>query len=152
MILTAIDAIAVDGLRHSPGQSLAQRRPELAALALAPFTDEPPPADVEAATLRPPLLAAEIEALLDAGGGGEELELLVREAVDLRDGPTLWQVIAVLQRRGAARPGAAPGRADRAGRARGRLVLRAAAGRAAARIRSRHSGAGGTHEEIFVSL
>ena len=30
------------------------------------------------------------------------LELLVREAVDLRDGPTLWQVIAVLQRRGAA--------------------------------------------------
>jgi hypothetical protein len=54
---------------------------------------------VEAATLRPPLLAAEIEALLDAGGGGEDLELLVREAVDLRDGPTLWHVIAVLQRR-----------------------------------------------------
>jgi AcrR family transcriptional regulator len=100
MILTAIDAIAVDGLRHSPGQSLAQRRPELAALALAPFSDEPPPDDVEAVTLRPPLLAAEVEALLDAGGGGEDLELLVREAVDLRDGPTLWQVIAVLQRRG----------------------------------------------------
>jgi AcrR family transcriptional regulator len=101
MILTAIDAIAVDGLRHSPGQPLAQRRRELATLALAPFTDEPPPADVEAATLRPPLLAAEVEGLLDAGGGGEDLELLVREAVDLRDGPTLWQVIAVLQRRGA---------------------------------------------------
>ena len=32
----------------------------------------------------------------------------MREAVDLRDGPTLWQVIAVLQRRGASgRPGAA---------------------------------------------
>jgi AcrR family transcriptional regulator len=100
MILTAIDAIAVDGLRHQPGQSLAQRRRELATLALAPFTDTPPPTDVEAATLRPSLLAAEIEALLDAGGGGEDLELLVREAVDLRDGPTLWQVIAVLQRRG----------------------------------------------------
>jgi AcrR family transcriptional regulator len=100
MILTAIDAIAVDGLRHSPGQPLARRQPELAALALAPFTDESPPADVEAAVLRPPLLAAEVEALLDAGDGGEEeLELLVREAVDLRDGPTLWQVIAVLRRR-----------------------------------------------------
>ena len=57
---------------------------------------------MRAATLRPPLPAAEVEALLDAEGGGEaELELLVREAVDLRDGPTLWQVIAVLQRRGA---------------------------------------------------
>jgi AcrR family transcriptional regulator len=99
MILTAIDAIAVDGLRHSPGQSLAQRRPELAALALAPFTDEPPPADVEAATLRPPLEAGEIEALLEAGGG-EDFEVLVREAVDLRDGPTLWQVVAALRRRG----------------------------------------------------
>jgi AcrR family transcriptional regulator len=102
MILTAIDAIAVDGLRHSPGQPLAERRRELATLALAPFTDEPPPADVAAATLRPSLLAAEVEALLDAGGGGEDLELLVREAVDLRDGPTLWQVIAVLRRRGVA--------------------------------------------------
>ncbi len=101
MILTAIDAIAVDGLRHSPSQPLAERQPELAALALAPFTNVLPPADVAAATLRPPLLAAEVEALLDAGGGGEDLELLVREAVDLRDGPTLWQVIAVLQRRGA---------------------------------------------------
>jgi AcrR family transcriptional regulator len=100
MILTAIDAIAVDGLRHSPGQPLAQRRRELATLALGPFTDEPPPADVEAAPLRAPLLAAEVEALLDAGGGGEDLELLVREAVDLRDGATLWQVIAVMQRRG----------------------------------------------------
>jgi hypothetical protein len=100
MILTAIDAIAVDGLRHSPGQSLAQRQPELAALALAPFTDEPPPADVEAATLRPPLAAAGIEAMLEAGCGGEELEVLVREAVDLRDGPTLWQVVAALRRHG----------------------------------------------------
>ncbi|HEX5927384.1 MAG TPA: helix-turn-helix domain-containing protein [Baekduia sp.] len=104
MILTAIDAIAVDGLRHSPGQSLVERRRELAALALAPFTDEPPPTDVAATTLRPPLLAAEVEALLDAGGGGEDLELLVREAVDLRDGPTLWQVIAVLQRRSGGDP------------------------------------------------
>jgi AcrR family transcriptional regulator len=105
MIVTAIDAIAVDGLRHSPGRPLAQRQPELAALALAPFTDAPPPADVAATTLRPPLPAAEIEALLEAGGDGEDLELLVREAVDLRDGPTLWQVIAVLQRRGGADPG-----------------------------------------------
>ena len=51
--------------------------------------------------LRPPLVADEIEALLDAGGGGEDLELLVREAVGLRDGPTLWHVISVLRRRGA---------------------------------------------------
>lgn len=99
MILTAIDAIAVDGLRHQPGQSLAERRRELAALALAPFTDTRPPTDVTVATLRPPLAAAEVEALLDGGGGGD-LELLVREAVDLRDGPTLWQVIAALRRRG----------------------------------------------------
>ncbi len=104
MIVTAIDAIAVDGLRYSPRQSLAERQRELAALMLAPFTDERPPADVEATTLRPPLPAAEIETLLDAGGGGEQLELLVREAVDLRDGPTLWQVIAVLRRRGAGDP------------------------------------------------
>jgi AcrR family transcriptional regulator len=101
MILTAIDAIAVDGLRHQPAQPLAGRRRELATLALAPFTDEPPPTDVEATVLRPPLAAEEIEALLDGGGAGEDLELLVREAVDLRDGPTLWQVVAVLQRRGA---------------------------------------------------
>jgi AcrR family transcriptional regulator len=104
MILTAIDAIAVDGLRHQPGQPLAQRQPELAALALAPFSDTPPPTDVEATTLRPPLPAAEIEALLDAGGGEEDLDVLLREAVDLRDGPTLWQVIAVLRRRGGGNP------------------------------------------------
>ncbi len=104
MIVTAIDAIAVDGLRSSPGQSLAERQRELATLMLAPFTDEPPPADVEAATLRPPLLAAEIETLLEADGGVGQLELLVREAVDLRDGPTLWQIIAVLRRRGADDP------------------------------------------------
>jgi AcrR family transcriptional regulator len=101
MILTAIDAVAVDGLRYQPAQPLAGRRRELATLALAPFTDAPPPIDVEVTALRPPLVAEEIEALLDAGGGGQDLELLVREAVDLRDGPTLWQVIAVLRRRGA---------------------------------------------------
>jgi AcrR family transcriptional regulator len=104
MIVTAIDAIAVDGLRHSPRQSLAGRQRELAALMLAPFTDERPPADVAATTPRPSLLAGDIEALLDGGDGGVQLELLVREAVDLRDGPTLWQVITVLQRRGAGDP------------------------------------------------
>jgi AcrR family transcriptional regulator len=113
MILTAIDAIAVDGLRHQPAQPLAGRRRELATLALAPFSDEPPPTDVEATVPRPPLVAAEVEALLDAGGGGEEdLELLVREAVALRDGPTLWQVISVLQRRREAAGDPAPRRAE----------------------------------------
>jgi AcrR family transcriptional regulator len=100
-VLTAIDAVAVDGLRHEPEQPLLERRRELATLALAPFTDVPPPTDVEAVTPRPPLGARDAEALLDARtDGDDDLELLVREAIALRDGPTLWQIVTALRRRG----------------------------------------------------
>ncbi|HEV7495820.1 TetR family transcriptional regulator [Baekduia sp.] len=100
-MLTAIDAIAVDGLRCDPDQPLLARRKELAAFALAPFTDAPPPADVPAVRPHPPLDAAAVEGLLDAGAE-EDLEVLVREAVIRRDGPTLWRVVAGVQRRRAA--------------------------------------------------
>jgi AcrR family transcriptional regulator len=101
-MLTAIDAIAIDGLRYDPDQPLLERQRELAAFALAPFSDAPSPPDVEAVRPRPPMGAAEVEALLDAGDDGEDLELLVRQAVVRRDGPTLWRVVAGVQRRRAA--------------------------------------------------
>ncbi len=116
MMLTAIDAIAVDGLRHDPDQSLLERREELAAFALAPFSDVPPPADVEAVSVHPPLSVETVEALLDAEDD-EQLEVLVREAVVRRDGPSLWRVVAGVHRRRAA--------GERVGRAAERLALEA---------------------------
>jgi len=107
MMLTAIDAIAIDGLRHDPDQPLLDRQQELAAFALAPFSDAPAPTDVQAIRPRPPMGAEDVEALLD-GGGDEDLEVLVREAVVRRDGPTLWRVVAGVQRRRA--PGEYAGR------------------------------------------
>jgi AcrR family transcriptional regulator len=102
-MLTAIDAIAIDGLRHDPDQPLLERQRELAAFALAPFTDAPPPDDVHAVRPHPPLGAGDIDALLDvADAGAEDLEALVREAVVRRDGPTLWRVVATIQERRAA--------------------------------------------------
>jgi AcrR family transcriptional regulator len=116
-VLTAIDAIAVDGLRHEPDQSLLGRREELAALALAPFSDVPPPVDVRAVEPHAPLSAEALDALLDAEGGDGELEVLVREAVVRRDGPTLWRVVAGVQRRRAA--------GERVGRGAERIALQA---------------------------
>jgi AcrR family transcriptional regulator len=115
-MLTAIDAIAVDGLRYDPDQPLLARRQELATFALAPFTDSPPPADVVAVRPRPPLGAADVEALLDAEAE-EDLEVLVREAVVRRDGPTLWRVVAGVQQRRAA--------GEHAGRRAERIALEA---------------------------
>jgi AcrR family transcriptional regulator len=116
-MLTAIDAIAIDGLRHEPDQPLLQRHQELAAFALAPFTDMPPPADVRAVEPHAPLTAEALEALLDAEGGDDQLEVLVREAVVRRDGPTLWRVVAGVQRRRAA--------GERVGRGAERIALQA---------------------------
>jgi AcrR family transcriptional regulator len=99
-MLVAVDAITVDGLRHGSDVPLAARRSELAAFALAPFVDAP--AEV-APTARPPvrrpISAAEIRALVDQGAAGERaLDLVVGEAASMRDGPTLWHVIAAIQR------------------------------------------------------
>ena len=105
-MLTAIDAIAVDGLRHDPDQPLLARQRELAAFALAPFGDAPVPNDAGGApSVHAPVeRRRRIEALLDGGAGGDAaLELVVREAASLRDGPTLWRVVAGVQRRRARR-------------------------------------------------
>ena len=100
-MLTAIDAITVDGLRHAPQQPLLERKRELTAFALAPFVDAPEEVAPGAApAIRPSSPADEIEALLDEGpGGAAALELVVQEAASMRDGPTLWRVIVAVQRR-----------------------------------------------------
>jgi AcrR family transcriptional regulator len=100
-MLTAIDAITVDGLRNDPEQPLLARQKELAAFALAPFAGRSNDADQAAPpTVRRSTETEEIERLLDCGAGGEAaLELVVREAASLRDGPSLWRTIAAVQRR-----------------------------------------------------
>ncbi|HEX5925267.1 MAG TPA: TetR family transcriptional regulator [Baekduia sp.] len=100
-ILTAIDAITVDGLRHAPDQPLLARKRELTAFALAPFVDAPDAVAPRAApSIRPSSPAEEIEGLLDDGPTGVgALELVVQEAASMRDGPTLWRVIVAVQRR-----------------------------------------------------
>ncbi len=115
-MVTAIDAIAVDGLQYDPDQSLLERREELAVFALAPFSDAPVPDDVEAVAVHASLSAETVEALLDAEDE-DQLEVLVREAVVRRDGPSLWRVIAGVQRRRAA--------GARVGRTAERLALQA---------------------------
>jgi AcrR family transcriptional regulator len=103
-MLTAIDAITVDGLRYDPENPLSARQPELTAFALAPFVKVPEEAAPAAhPTVRLSTSAGEIAALLDDGAAGEAgLELVVREAASMRDGPALWHVIAAVQRRRAA--------------------------------------------------
>lgn len=100
-MLTAIDAITVDGLRNDPDQPLLERQKELAAFALAPFAGRSNDADQAAPpTVRRSTETEEIERLLHRGADGEAaLELVVREAASLRDGPSLWRVIAAVQRR-----------------------------------------------------
>jgi len=100
-MLTAIDAITVDGLRHDPEQPLLARREELAAFALAPFAGRSHDGGEAAGpAVRRSMEPEEIERLLDRGEAGEAaLELVVREAASLRDGPSLWRVIAAVQRR-----------------------------------------------------
>lgn len=99
-MLAALDAVAIDGLRHRPDQPLVSRRRELAQLVLAPFSEGLVPDDLEplpAPTRRAP---SRVEALVDQGEDGRlALDLLVRAAVARRDGPTLWRVIVALQRR-----------------------------------------------------
>jgi hypothetical protein len=98
-MLTAIDAITVDGIRYDPEQPLLARQKELAAFALAPFAGRTNDGDQAAQpTVRRSTETEEIERLLDRGAGGEAaLELVVREAASLRDGPSLWRVIAAVQ-------------------------------------------------------
>jgi AcrR family transcriptional regulator len=100
-MLTAIDAITVDGLRHAPNQPLLERKRELTAFALAPFVDAPDELAAGAApAIRPSSPADEIEELLEEGEpGAAALELVVQEAVSMRDGPTLWRVVVAVQRR-----------------------------------------------------
>jgi AcrR family transcriptional regulator len=99
-VVTALDAIAVDGLRHRPEQPLWERRQELASFALAPFVEGTPAVETDVAAVSQPPDGREVEALVDAGPEGRaELELLVRAAVARRDGPTLWQAVVRLQRR-----------------------------------------------------
>jgi AcrR family transcriptional regulator len=100
-MLTAIDAITVDGIRYDPEQPLLARQRELAAFALAPFAGRSNDGGEAAApTVRRSTTTKEIETLLDRGAAGEAaLELVVREAASLRDGPSLWRVIAAVQRR-----------------------------------------------------
>jgi hypothetical protein len=99
-MLTAIDGIAVDGIRYDPEQPLLARQKELAAFALAPFAGRSNDGGEAALpTVRRSTETEEIEGLLDRGAAGEAaLELVVREAASLRDGPSLWRVIAAVQR------------------------------------------------------
>lgn len=99
-MLAALDAVAIDGLRHRPGQPLVSRRRELAHLVLAPFSDGLVPDDLEPLPVPSRRAQHRVEALVDQGDGGlPALELLVRAAIARRDGPTLWRVIVAMQRR-----------------------------------------------------
>jgi AcrR family transcriptional regulator len=99
-VVAAVDAIAVDGLRHRPEQPLWERREELATFALAPFVEGAPAVVTDAAAISKPPDGGVVDALVAEGPRGRaELELLVRAAIARRDGPTLWQVVVRLQRR-----------------------------------------------------
>jgi AcrR family transcriptional regulator len=102
-VVAAVDAIAVDGLRHRPQQPLWERREELATFALAPFVEgAPTTVSTDAAAISKLPDSGQIEVLIAEGPEGRaELELLVRAAIARRDGPTLWQVVVRLQRFGA---------------------------------------------------
>jgi AcrR family transcriptional regulator len=100
-VVAALDAIAVDGLRHRPEQPLWERRQELATFALAPFVEGAQAVSVDAAAISKLPDRRQIAALVAEGPRGRiELELLVRAAIARRDGPTLWQVVVQLQRHG----------------------------------------------------
>ena len=100
-VIAAVDAIAVDGLRHQPDRPLSERRRELTTFALAPFADDRPVVQADdVAAVDKSADSEQIEALVAAGAAGRaDLELLVRAAVARRDGPTLWQVVVRLARR-----------------------------------------------------
>jgi AcrR family transcriptional regulator len=107
MVLTAIDAVTIDALRHDPGQSLLERQEELTALALAPFVDEPAALEPGVAELQEsPFGGGELDGLLDGGEETEaDLDRLVQEAAQQRDGPALWRVVVALAQRRAAPAG-----------------------------------------------
>lgn len=102
-MLAALDAVALDGLRHRPEQPLVSRRRELAQLVLAPFSGGLVPDDLEPLPIPSRRAPSRVEALIDQGDEGlPALELLVRAAIARRDGPTLWRVIVAMQRRSTA--------------------------------------------------
>jgi AcrR family transcriptional regulator len=107
VVLTAIDAVTIDCLRHDPEQSLLERQEELTALALSSFTDEPAAVEPAGAPLlESPFGGGELDGLLAGGEAAEaDLDRLVQEAAAQRDGPALWRVVVELAaRRAAGRP------------------------------------------------
>ncbi|MBF6621180.1 MAG: TetR/AcrR family transcriptional regulator [Patulibacter sp.] len=99
-VISALDAIAIDGLRHRPGQPLAVRQRELTQFVLAAISGGAAPGDVDLPPLPPRRRPERVEALIEQGEEvARTLELLVRAAAARRDGPTLWRVIVALQRR-----------------------------------------------------
>jgi AcrR family transcriptional regulator len=102
-IVTAIDAIAVDALRHEPGELLVNRRDRLRDFLLAPFFsaaelaaqgDERP--DPNHPCAAPP--SPDVDVLLDQDRA-VELRALVHHAAAHRDGPALWRMVTALRRR-----------------------------------------------------
>ncbi|MFA4929741.1 MAG: hypothetical protein WC558_14580, partial [Patulibacter sp.] len=99
-LLSALDAIAIDGLRHRPGQPLAVRQRELTEFVLAAISGGATHDDVELPPLPSRRNQRRVEELLQQGEDvARALELLVRAAAARRDGPTLWRVIVALHRR-----------------------------------------------------
>lgn len=102
-IVSAIDAIAVDALRHEPGELLVNRRDRLRDFLLAPFfsaaelavrgDERPDPTHPCAAPPSP-----DVDVLLDQERG-IELRALVHHAAAHRDGPALWRIVTALRHR-----------------------------------------------------
>ena len=139
-VVAAVDAIAVDGLRHRPEQPLWERREELATFALAPFVEGPPAVSTDAAAISKLPDRGLIDALIAEGPQGRA-EL--RAAGARGDRTARWADVVAGRRAAAATQrargrvaGGRPARRRGAGRAGRRVVLRVA-DRRAGRGRSR---------------